>query len=128
MHLARPTRDLVEQYRSFWLARGLGYPDPLWPRHGFMVVEGGQLIAAAQLFLTEAKYALIEAFATNPAVTLRVRHAATGFLLQAILLVAAVLDTTVIMTPSDKSRGVIAIARRLGFEIGTHVPVFGGHL
>jgi len=116
----------VKQYQSFWIARGLDFP--LWPRHGFMVVEGGKLLAAAGLFLTEARYALVEAFATNPSVSARVRHAATEFLLRAILLMTAVLDTTVIMTPSDKSRGVIAMARRLGFLIGTERPVFGGYL
>lgn len=58
---------------------------------------------------------------------MRIRHAATKLLLQAVLLMTAVLDTTVIMTPSDKSRGVIALARRLGFTIGTEQPIFGGH-
>lgn len=125
MHLVRPTRALVAQYQGFWSSRGLAYP--AWPRHGFMVVEGDTLLAAAGLFLTEARYALVEAFATNPSVSMRIRHAATKLLLQAVLLMTAVLDTTVIMTPSDKSRGVIALARRLGFTIGTEQPIFGGH-
>ncbi len=125
MYLARPTPELVAQYQSFWTARGLRFPQ--WPRHGFLVVDGDRLLAAAGLFLTEARYALVEAFATNPTVSARIRHAATEFLLRAILLMTAVLDTTVIMTPSEKSRGVVAIARRLGFTIGTEAPVFGGY-
>lgn len=124
MKLARPTQDLMDQYRRFWEARGLVWPGR--PRHGLWVVEGDLLLAGAGLFLTDGPYALVEGYATNPAVPCRRRHAATGFLLESLLMLSAALDRTIVMNPSPKAAGARRMAERLGFVSGNALPLFGG--
>lgn len=124
MKLARPTPALMAQYRSFWEERGRTFPGR--PRHGIWVVDGGALIVGAGVFLTDGPYFLVEGFATNPAATLRQRHAAGMFLLESLLDLSAMLDRTIIMNPSPGIHGALRMAKRLGYTVGSEFPVFGG--
>jgi hypothetical protein len=114
----------MAQYESFWRDRGhCGWPGR--PRKGIWVVEGETLLAGVAVLVTEGPYFVLEGFATNPGVSLRTRHSATRFLLESARDLTAMLDSTVIMNPSDKSKGVTRLALRLGFFLGTEKPIFG---
>jgi hypothetical protein len=120
----------MSQYRSFWEARDRAWPG--WPRHGVWVVERDAngadtlLMGCAVLLTQDAPFALVEAFATNPAVSLRKRHRATECGLKALLELAAMMDRNLVLTPSRKSKGVIGMARKLGYRVGDALPLFGG--
>src|SRR3990167_1461219 len=110
----------MAQYKYFWEARRRECPGR--PRYGIWVVEGETLLCGVGVFLTDGPYALLEGFATNPKVPLRVRHKATQFLLESTQALAAMLDKVFILNPSVVARSVLRIGQRLGFKVGTSRP------